>query len=397
MEIPWGTDEYLDESQFYNRTDDLEFLRGLLNSTQFGSSPTILLTGVRGVGKTALINQLKRDFEDEYLVISLNLSATDSYQKGKLTREGFMKKLYAETIKSCEEMNIIDTISTKVKKFFKTNNIKLKENLLKIENITLPLPIFSEDYTKLAEFIMDLPQEIYDAYSQSIKGVFIFIDEFQNIKDLYEMESFLWYLRSKVQSQKNVAYLFSGSISIKDSLIGDIAGKKGAFGGRMLTVHIEPFSYETTKSYLNQNASYLNFTEDGMKRFYMCSRGIPYYINTFAKLISRDKVLDENTVIFEFKKTLRFLAIHLINQWDQLTFQEQNIIVQLLNGPLKRVEIAKKLNITSGSISKPLRKLMDNVLIDLNDDGKYDIADSILRAWLKNEFAKHGVYPFRSL
>ena len=37
-------------------------------------------------------------------------------------------------------MNIIDTISTKVKKFFMTINIKLKENLLKIENIALPLP-----------------------------------------------------------------------------------------------------------------------------------------------------------------------------------------------------------------------------------------------------------------
>ena len=140
---------------------------------------------------------------------------------------------------------------------------------------------------------MDLPQEICDEYSDIIKGVFIFIDEFQNIKDLDEMESVLWYLRSKVQSQKNVAYLFSGSMSVKDSLIGDIAGKKGAFGGRMLTVHIEPFSYETTKSYLNQNASYLNFTEDGLKRFYKYSMGIHYYVNIFAKLISRDKVLDE--------------------------------------------------------------------------------------------------------
>ena len=61
----------------------------------------------------------------------------------------------------------------------------------------------------------------------------------------------------------------------------------------MLTVHIEPFSYETTKSYLNQNASYLNFTEDGLKRFYKYSMGIHYYVNIFAKLISRDKVLDE--------------------------------------------------------------------------------------------------------
>ena len=44
------------------------------------------------------------------------------------------------------------------------------------------------------------------------------------------MDGFLWYLRIKVQSQKNVTILFSGSMSLKDKLIEDIAGKNGAFG-----------------------------------------------------------------------------------------------------------------------------------------------------------------------
>ncbi len=106
MEIPWGTDGDLDETQFYNRIEDIEFVSNWLNSTQNGSAPTILLTGVRGVGKTALIKKLKDSFKNEYLVISLDLSATDSYQYGKLSREGFMKKLYDETIKSCNDLGI---------------------------------------------------------------------------------------------------------------------------------------------------------------------------------------------------------------------------------------------------------------------------------------------------
>ena len=48
MELLWGTDEYLDELQFYNRLEDFEFLKGLLNSNKFCSSSAILLTGVRG-------------------------------------------------------------------------------------------------------------------------------------------------------------------------------------------------------------------------------------------------------------------------------------------------------------------------------------------------------------
>lgn len=40
--------------------------------------------------------------------------------------------------------------------------------------------------------------------------------------------------------------MFTGSMSIKDPLIEDIAGKQGAFGGRILSVNVEPFSYEKT-------------------------------------------------------------------------------------------------------------------------------------------------------
>ena len=40
---------------------------------------------------------------------------------------------------------------------------------------------------------------------------------------------------------KNVAYVFSGSMGVKDSLIGDIAGKTEHLG-RMLTVEIN-FSF----------------------------------------------------------------------------------------------------------------------------------------------------------
>lgn len=45
--------------------------------------------------------------------------------------------------------------------------------------------------------------------------------------------------------------------------------------------------------------------------------------------------------------------------WDKLNYPEQKIIVQLSDSPIKRVEIANNLNITSGTLSKPLVKLQD--------------------------------------
>jgi len=67
----------------------------------------------------------------------------------------------------------------------------------------------------------------------------------------------------------------------------------------------------------------------------------------------------------------------------------------LVDGPQRRVRIAEKLNVTSGAIGGSLNSLQDKALIEM-DDGKYKISDSIFRSWLKSEFERKGVYPYRS-
>ena len=395
MDIAWGSDEELTDKQFYNRISDIEFISGLLDSTRYGSSPTILLTGVRGVGKTVLMKKLKKDLGKDYLICYVNLTSSNTYQMGKLQRMDIIKIIYNELINSAEEKGL-NTLNQKLKKIIRTQNIKI-DKLLNFEGIPIPITSLEEDYPKLSEFVMNLPQKLYEEYSEEIKGVFIFFDEFQNIKDLDdEMDAFLWYLRSKVQSQKNVAYLFSGSMSLKDKLIEDIAGKDGAFGGRILTIEIKPFNYVTTKNYLENNASDLQFTKDGIKRFYNCTKGVPFYINIFAKLLPVNEKMNEEKIIKYFKKSLPILGTHLINQWGKLTYQEQRIITSLIDEPLKRVDIAKSLNVTSGSISHSLNSLQNKILIELNN-GKYEITDSILKYWLKNYYKERKVYPYRSM
>lgn len=218
--------------------------------------------------------------------------------------------------------------------------------MINIKGYHVPFFWTKKNYKKLANFVMELPQYLYEEYAEDINGVFIFFDEFQIIKELNdEMTDFLWYMRSYIQKQNNVSYVFSGSMSIKDSLIEEIAGSNGAFGGRMLTIEIKPFSYETTKNYLNDKAKYLKFTEDGFDQFYQCTKGIPFYINIFGNLLPRDTVLNSDSVKENFVKYLDVLAMHFSNSWFRLNLQKQKILTALLNGPLNRSGIANKLNI----------------------------------------------------
>ena len=388
------TDTNLTETQFYNRADEINMLSSLLGSTEFNSSPTILLTGIRGVGKTALIKKIKDKFDKEYLVVDIDLSRSNVYQQKKLSRGSIIKIIYDAIIKASKEFGL-RTLDKKIEKYFKTNKFKI-DKILSYEHIPVPVFESEENYARLADFVMELPQKIYEDNSDKLKGVFIFIDEIQLIKDLDNVDKFLWYMRSFIQNQKNVAYLFCGSMSLKDSLINDLNGKKGAFGGRMLTIEIHPFSKQTTREYIESIPRNILLDGGGFERFYKCTRGIPYYINIFAKILPENITLTENNIIELFKDSIDYLAVHFIFMWSKLTFQEQKIIISLLGKPKRRIEIANTLEVTSGSLNRPLNRLLDFDLIEYVND-KYQITDPILTYWLQNSHEKNGIYPFRSI
>ena len=395
-ELAWGTNTNLDDTQFYNRTKDIKFISDLVKSSQYGTSPSILLTGIRGVGKSALMKKIQKELRDEkYLVVYIDLSSSNAYQTGEFSRKSIIELIYNQIIKECEE-NGIETINKKIEKFIKTHNLHLRE-ITNIKGYPIPFIWTKENYKKLANFVMELPQYIYNEYESDIKGVCILFDEFQIIKELNnQLTDFLWYMRSFIQTQNNISYIFSGNISVKDNLIEEIAGTNGAFGGRILTIEIKPFSYETTKNYLKERAEYLKFSDDGFEQFYNCTQGIPFYINVFGNLLPKNTPLDTKTIKENFDKFLPILAMHFTNSWFRLTLQEQKIITTLLDKPLQRKEIAEKIGVKSGAIGRSLNRLQDKGLIEL-ENNKYHMPNSVFKAWLKNEYKIKGVYPYKTI
>ena len=203
-------------------------------------------------------------------------------------------------------------------------------------------------------------------------------------------------MRSYIQNQRNVAYIFSGSMSLQDRLISEIAGQNGAFGGRIISMHLNPFEKETVKSYLSTKAPQILFTDDGFDRFYKCTSGIPSYVNIFASLLPTNQELDENQIKIYFDKKIQAISSHLINIWTRLTFREQTIIIILLKKPLRRIDISNELEISPGSLSNYLTNLQNQGLILLNNN-KYEISEPILKRWLELEFSEKGIYPYRQI
>lgn len=394
-EIAWGTDAELTDEQFYNREEEILWIKNILETTAKRSPPTIMVVGSRGVGKTVLLKKIKKELDKEYLICYSDLSVTAGYQMGKLTETGIMEDLFRCWIRELKNKKL-STATKKLSKLLTTKNYSLRE-IIDASGYPVPIPKAEDDYKKLSKFVLNLPQKAYEEHSDKIKGVILIIDEFQVLKDLGErLDAFLWFLRSVIQNQKNVAYVFSGSLNSRDSIVDKIAGREGAFGGRILNVEIAPFRKETVKSYLESKLPSLIFEGEGFNRFYYCTSGIPYYVNTFAKLLKKNSPLNEEEVKKEFYRTLPFLAVDLISQWGRLSLQEQTVITKLIDGPLKRKDIADELGVTSGSLGTPLKRLRDRGLIKSNE-GIYSIKEQILKAWLKREYEDKGIFPFRSV
>jgi len=391
--LPWADSKKLDEKDFYNREQEINNLSNILDSTGESHAPKILLTGIRRVGKTVLLNRIKDIMDEDYLVINMDFSMSQTYQKNNMSIEGLLNYYYNQIIKESKRRKL-NTLDSKINKFLKSNNFKLKD-VLSFEHIPIPVITSERDLNKYIEFVFNLPEKIYEKNKDNIKGVIIIIDEFQIIKEIGNyLESFLWVFRGYITGQPNIAYILSGSMSLQDKLISEIAGLNGVFGGGMITIHVNPFTKETTRKYLEEKAPEIIFTDEGFERFYKCTSGIPAYINIFARLLPSDVVLDESRVVENFDNNLPMIITHLINQWNRLTIKEKDIVIELLDKPLKRIELADNLGVKSGSLGGKLNNLINQGLIS-NVNGKYEVTALLLKRWLILEYEKNNIYPYK--
>ena len=77
--LPWGTSKILTDEEFFNRTQEISNLTNLLNSTSENNAPDILVTGIRGVGKTVLLNKIKQFMDKNYLVVYMDFSVSQKF------------------------------------------------------------------------------------------------------------------------------------------------------------------------------------------------------------------------------------------------------------------------------------------------------------------------------
>ena len=385
MNFPLNVPEDIDK-YFFNRKNDLKYVKGYLDMMSDDVAHQIMITGCRGVGKSFFIKKLLNDLPDNILSVNVDLSAIHGCEYGEISEEEVLKELLdgISTVllnNPSTLQNIKDIIISKIRQ------IPLKSH----DFLDIPLHEFKKHYFELRDFVMELPQLIADE-SDDVCGFVIVVGEIQNLKNLKSPGDFFWMLRGYSQSQYNVSYIFTGSLSFTSDLISMINGPEGAYGGRLIHINLKAFTKEETLNYIHEKTT-VKFSDEGFDEFYKITNGMPVYINTFLNVLDSHTQYNEKLIRQTFKVEIDKINVVWLSVWDTFTDKEKIIITSLFeNDEMGWDELIDIIPFSKSTILKHVDILNNRGVID-NYFNKYVISDKMLILWLKHKKEILGHYP----
>jgi hypothetical protein len=251
-------------------------------------------------------------------------------------------------------------------------------------------PEFTMDFTddkvsdKTLEDIIDLPEILASEHNRYI----IVFDEFQEINNL-NGENFEKLLRSKIQQQEHVKYLFLGS---RTHMLNDMFNNKGrAFYNAAMLMQIETLPKDDTIEFLKNRFSSSGILIDETVSLYLIEQAgnIPYYIQLLASEVWQYMVSSQREVNIEVVALCAERIVDLKNDYyfelygRQSANQKKLLKSLLISGEnLFSADYARRFRLSATSTTqKALLGLVENGVVE-KVDGHYFISDPFFKRFL---------------
>ena len=296
---------------FYDRQDECS----RIVSTLSGGN-NIVLFAPRRYGKTSLVFRAIEKLEEkgftciyfDFMPVYSRESFIESYSKAIITKQSNLQravKLMASLVKGIRPKIAFDP-SGKPEFSMDFSDKIISENTL--------------------EEIIDLPSKM-----ASVKSKYIVIfDEFQEISKM-NGENFENLLRSKIQQQQNVSYLFLGS---RTHLLNDMFNNKSrAFYNSAMVMQLDALPENETITYLKNRFALSNITiDDSSAKLIIDQAGnIPYYIQLLAAeiwqhMISTSSVVNDEIITNCAEKIIDLKNDYYLELYDKLTAYQKKLV-----------------------------------------------------------------------
>lgn len=253
-------------------------------------------------------------------------------------------------------------------------------------------PVFGIEYQQPKIDIATVSQilELPEKMSQNGKRIVVVFDEFQEVNKLNKF-GFEALIRSKIQLQHNVNYMFLGS---KTHLIKEMfMAKNRPFYNSAMTIQLSSLPTADTCEFLQSKfgQDMINISEEMCKYIISYAENIPYYIQLLSAEIWQYMMPDLRVVTKEivdesFKRIVELKRDYYFELNDKLSALQRRLLLSIANSGkniYSSAYIAQYHLIGASSIQKAVVVLQDEGLVDKDSDA-YFVSDPFFRSYLLN-------------
>lgn len=286
---------------------------------------------------------------------------------------------------------VIRQTSSKVEEWIETVKNFLSNITPKISFGTDPLNDFSISFdwnssSETAETILDLPEKI--ARKKNAR-VIICLDEFQQIADFQDSESFQRKLRSSWQHQQNATYCMFGSKKhLMEYIFNDKRMPFYKFGDMMFLEKIPP---EEWVKYIRQrfHISGKEISEEHALQICTLAENLSSYVQHLSWIVwyKAGEVVTDKDITAAIEDLLEQNKVFFQREIEQLTEFQLNFLRALANGVttgFTRKEVIKKYRLESSSNIQSIKKALLKKDLIYMDGTSVVFDDPIFKLWLKN-------------
>ena len=318
------------------------------------SAKSILMVGLRGVGKTVLLNRLKNDAESEGLVC-VQFESPENRNLPAMIVPSLRAALF--------KLNRLSGLSDKVTKAARILGSFISSAKIKYEGMEFGFDLGTEpgiaDTGDLDYDLSELLQAIGEAAKEKKTAVVLFIDELQYVPEL-ELAALISALHGCAQKGLPVALVGAGL----PQLVGNV-GKAKSYAERLFDFpEIGPLPPDAATKALQLPVSQyqVSFETSAIEQILKQTKGYPYFLQEWGSMcwgVANTKVITEEDALAASELAILQLDSSFFRvRFDRCTPMEKNYLRAMagINSPAPRSgDIASAMNKEVHQIA-PLRQ-----------------------------------------
>lgn len=369
-------------TDFFGRQDVLETLRKRVEAFASGYRQNVALIGHQKLGKTSALHQLIRGLEHLPVLpvyVELRSGRLDAFA------EQFIRSVLFEYLKRRESIDALESYETLVR----LARQFIPETVQEIEKVRADLKRSDKEsaYTRLFELTSLVHKE-------TGTRCVVVLDEFHRLGELGVRNAFQIFGR-RIMVQKDTLYLISSSSYTISRLI--LAEKLSLLFGNFERIHLEPFSFETSRKFIESRLDPVRLPEELEKYLIALTNGHPFFLNVITAKVRQLALLDRREaagvdIVVEALKQLFFDSEGVLNQyfvnltarWSSVKGGQDclTLLVHLAQTGNKLKDLTAALGKSARETSRQLKELLDAELI-LKNGVFYHFHDKLFQFWLR--------------